>query len=99
MSVKNMCTMCTVCTQHSGFAQVTSPFHLRYKSVSPPLQVRCKSVLNPFPMFGDILDASPGGYVLLLALLRLELFGTHGTHSTHIFYRHPIGVKERERIT
>ena len=31
-----------------------------YRSVSPPLQVRCKSVLNPFPMFGDILDASPG---------------------------------------
>ena len=52
MSVKNMCTMCTMCTQHSGFAQVTSPFHLP--------QVRCKSVLNPFPMFGDILDASPG---------------------------------------
>ena len=58
--MKNMCTMCTVCTQHSGFAQVTGPFHLRYKSVSPPLQVRCKSVPNPFPMFGDILDASPG---------------------------------------
>ena len=36
MSVKNMCTMCTVCTQHSGFAQVTSPFHLRYKSVVNP---------------------------------------------------------------
>ena len=26
----------TVCTQHSGFAQVTSPFHLRYKSVVNP---------------------------------------------------------------
>ena len=49
VSVKNMCTMCTVCTQHSGFAQVTGPFHLRYRSV-----------VNPFPMFGNILDASPG---------------------------------------
>lgn len=85
--MKNMCTMCTVCTQHVGICP-------GYRSVSPPLQVRCKSVLNPFPMFGDIWMLHRG-YVLLLALLRLELFGTHGRHSTHIFYRHPIGVKRK----
>ena len=61
-----------------------------FKSVPSPFQVRCNTVLNPFPMFGDIWIF----YRRCLTRLCRSTFSTHGTHSTHIFHRHPIGVKD-----